>query len=1153
MKIHEILDRDPRSSGLINNGQARISSLQDDKAIQELRAELETFVCDGQYGDAIQRILADYLTNLDRSRQSSAWIAGFYGSGKSHLLKMMEHLWVNTKFADGSTARSLVRGLPDDVKAQLTELDIKAKRSDKPLVSAAGTLPAGSGDHVRRTILSIILNACDWPEQYAQARFCFWLREEGYLESVRSGVEAAGREWLKELNNLYVSPYIANALLQAYPTFASNEAEVRKILREQYPVTGSDISTNQFIDMIRKALSADDTLPLTILVLDEVQQYIADDSDRAVLITEAAEAIQTRLDSRVMLVASGQSALSNTPNLQRLRDRFTITAQLSDTDVEAVTRKVILSKKASANSKVEELLERHSGEIDRHLKDSKLRATAADRSTRTADYPLLPARRRFWEACFRTVDAAGSNSQLRSQLRILHDSLHKIADSSLGAVLPSSDLYHVLAPDLVNAGVLLNEISNRIQRLDDGTDDGKLKQSLCGLIFLIGKLPNEGAMDLGVRADAATLADLELTDITEPSGTFRKRVEELLEEMVDDGVTMKIDQEYRLQTNEGSEWDQAFREKQQAVRQDDTEIARLRDNAFGQQVRNIVSEIKLLHGAAKVKRTVMLHVGDDVPKTDGQQVAIWLRDEWMTSQKEAEGQAHKLGQDDPTLHVFLPKRSPGDLKSRIVEAEAARQVLDLKGTPSSREGEEAHSAMESRRRTAERSRDGIVREIIGAARVYQGGGAEVFGDNLLDRLRAGAEQSLARMFPRFSEGDNKAWEVALKRARDGSDEPFKIVGWDKPTDEHPVCKEVLATVGVGRKGSEIQKALCGGQFGWPQDAIDAALIALHSSDHLRANDKNSQPIAAGRLDQAGVKSADFRPQSERLTAQEKITLRGMYQKLGNIAVKPGHEVAQAAEFLIALSNLASKAGGAAPLPPHPNTNLLADIQTLAGNELLRGILDHQDELTDSAEAWTKLARRAELRSPIWELISRLQQQALDLEVAREIAPELSAVETECSLLADTDLVSPLLGRLAGALRAEATTIQANLETAISEAASRLAHDANWQQLGPDAQADILRVVGLESPAPPSMALDEDLCRSLEKRSLASMRDEIDAVQQREARALAEAAKKIAPEKTTTQVHVRRCTLNNADDVRSWIQEQEQKLLDAIDKGPVIIN
>ena len=47
MKIYELLDRDPRTGRLANNGQARITDTADSGARDELRAELESFVCDG--------------------------------------------------------------------------------------------------------------------------------------------------------------------------------------------------------------------------------------------------------------------------------------------------------------------------------------------------------------------------------------------------------------------------------------------------------------------------------------------------------------------------------------------------------------------------------------------------------------------------------------------------------------------------------------------------------------------------------------------------------------------------------------------------------------------------------------------------------------------------------------------------------------------------------------------------------------------------------------------------------------------------------------------------------------------------------------------------------------------------------------------------
>jgi hypothetical protein len=1148
MRIYESLNRDPRTTSLANGGQARITPTLDERALRELRAELETFVCDGQYGDAIERILRDYLVQLDRPRQNAVWVSGFFGSGKSHLLKMLGHLWVDTGFPDGATARSLIRDLPDEVRALFRELDTQVARSGVPAVAANGTMPSGTGDLVRLTVLAVILRACGLPEQYPQARFCFWLREHGFLDAVRAAVEKAGKSWFGELNNLYVSGLIAGALLKCDPNFASDERQARQVLRQQFPLQLSDITTAEFIAAVRSALAPNGNLPLTILVLDEVQQYIADSMDRAVTMTELAEAVQTQLDSRVLLVASGQSALSSTPLLQKMRDRFRITLQLSDTDVEAVTRKMLLQKKPSAVEAIRSALNRNAGEISRHLQGTRLAERSDDRRVIVDDYPLLPTRRRFWEECFRAVDAAGTHSQLRSQLRILDDALKQIADRDVPSVIAADALFDAIAPDMVNTGVLLNELAVRIRGLEDGTEDGRLRKRLCGLVFLISKLPREESVDLGVRATARTLADLIVEDLDADSGQLRERVAKILDELVAAGTLMKVGEEFRLQTTEGAEWERAFRERAAALRQNTTEIAAKRDQLLAAAVQRVLGEVRLLHGESRLRRTLSLHARADEPPAGGDQIVLWMRDGWSSSQSDVENEARRRGQDDPVIHVFLPRRAADDLHTRIIEAEAAQQVIGAKGVPSTPEGYEARESMNSRLRTAEASRDELIREVVAAARVFQGGGNEVYADSLKDKIETAANASLARLFPRFSEGDHRAWDVALKRARDGSDQPFLVVGWDKATEEHPVARAVLATVGAGARGGDVRKTLKASPYGWPQDAIDATLVALHRTGALRVT-HNGQPVAPGHLDQNKIQSAEFRAEKVRLGTSDKIALRGLYQKAG-VAVRPGEEEARASQFLEVLTNLARDAGGDPPLPPRPDTTQLDELGRLAGTEQLGGILKVRDDLEKSIDAWTKRKDLAAKRLPGWRLLERLHTHAAPLPVAAEVRAEIDAIRTNRCLLDDTDHVAPLRSKLAAALRAAVLEQFEKQQAAFETATKTLDVDSSWTALPPADREAILTQVGLRRPAEPVIKTDEDLVAELDRQSLAARADAVAAIPDRIARALEEAARKLKPK--ARRIAIRPATLESEADVKAWLSEHEQKLLDAVKQGPVII-
>ena len=112
MNIADVLLRNPATHPLINQGQARLTDHDEERALEELRGELASFVCEGQYADGIQKIVRSFIDNLGRTNQRCAWVSGFFGSGKSHLLKMLGHLWVNTEFPDGDTARNLVPAMP---------------------------------------------------------------------------------------------------------------------------------------------------------------------------------------------------------------------------------------------------------------------------------------------------------------------------------------------------------------------------------------------------------------------------------------------------------------------------------------------------------------------------------------------------------------------------------------------------------------------------------------------------------------------------------------------------------------------------------------------------------------------------------------------------------------------------------------------------------------------------------------------------------------------------------------------------------------------------------------------------------------------------------------------------------------------------------
>src|SRR5438067_8439216 len=89
VKIKDVLQRDPSTFPLVNQGQARIVDSHNEKALEELRGELSTFVCEGQYDEGVQKIIRSYLDSIGKTNQKASWASGFICSGKSHLHRMI--------------------------------------------------------------------------------------------------------------------------------------------------------------------------------------------------------------------------------------------------------------------------------------------------------------------------------------------------------------------------------------------------------------------------------------------------------------------------------------------------------------------------------------------------------------------------------------------------------------------------------------------------------------------------------------------------------------------------------------------------------------------------------------------------------------------------------------------------------------------------------------------------------------------------------------------------------------------------------------------------------------------------------------------------------------------------------------------------------
>ncbi|MFA7071065.1 MAG: BREX system P-loop protein BrxC, partial [Methanoculleus sp.] len=953
----DVFHRDPLSYTIPNDGVTKVGPITTKDEWAVARYELENFVCKGSYHRGLKNILESFLDNLDLAVQPAVWVSGFFGSGKSHLVRVLEFLWRDLDFPDGANAREICT-LPDDVRDALRQFSTEGRRHGG-IWSAAGTLSAGCANDPRIAVLQVVLRSARLPENIDTARVHLWLAELGILDAMRTRLSEQGNE--RDMNRPFVSRKFAEALIELHPDFRGMTVEqIKEDLRRQFG-TDFQMTNSAMVEMLKDIFAMKSTvpgkLPLVLIVLDEVQQYltIGEGAEQLLTFQEVVEDCCKKFGSKVLFVATGQEALQANILLQRLQGRFSLRVPLESKDVDVVLRQTILRKKESMKEPLEEVLELASGEISRHLDGSNLASQVEDEEVLLLDYPLLPTRKRFWERILQSVDRGGMSTQLRNQLRLTFDGARTFAADPVGTVIPADFIFTQQSTYLIRNNILSPKIYESISKEDDGTPEGQLRSRIAALLFLIQQVDES----FGIRATPDTLADLLVTDLVAGSEDLRREVPILLNDLHDRGVIAKVGDEYRIQTEEGSVWEGDYQKRKADARASDTSIMFRRDEILKTFANKHLERLTLAQGESKTPRGIESTYFTSQKPEIRSNVPVWIRHEWEVTEGAVKSEAAAEGSESPMVMVFLPRIDHDAFKDEIGGLLAAEGVIRDRPAPTTPEGGQARSNIEAKLSGHMQRIDSIAAEIFKHARVYLGGGILVENDSFAGAVRKAADRAIQRMYYRFSDADAVGWDRVINRVKGGDKTPMKQIGFEREPEEHPVCKEILKRLNTPKTGKEVRKALDAPPFGWPRDAVDGALMVLVATGHLKAR-FNNKPVSAPELDKTKIGKATFEAENIVLSPMEKVAARELYTKF-DLPSEPGREVEEAVQFLDCLHSLVKATGGDPPLPPRVSPQYLAELRAYSGNQLVRELVARRVDIKQDIDRWIAVKAKIEER------------------------------------------------------------------------------------------------------------------------------------------------------------------------------------------------
>jgi hypothetical protein len=575
-------------------------------------------------------------------------------------------------------------------------------------------------------------------------------------------------------------------------------------------------------------------LPCTLIVLDEVQQFIGSNNDLALDIQEVTEACSKQLDSRVMFLGTGQSALSDTPKPAEadgaLRDQDATSATTTSRTSSAPSscRRRTPPRPAVQEARHQQARGRDhppaQGHQDRHAIGRPPKPTS--RTTRSCRCAC-----RFWERVLHSVDPTGTTAQMRTQLRVVHEACRAYGDRPLGAVVPGGFPLrpdrHRPRPDRRDAEAFPGDHRGAEEEARRRAPQPPVRPDLPDQ-----QAPRETAPTLGVRADPEHLADLLSDDLVPGSTQLRQQIPGLLKTaMEEDGVLMEVEGEYRLQTTEGAAWESEFRKRRAAALGEQPQLAAQLNLAGGRArrwTRRSATRSRCCtatpRSAAGSRSTTAWSPGPRrrTPSRSGCATASRRPRPrcWPTSSKLSTDDRHAStsscprascgrSQERASPRPRLPRRrcTTRATRPRARAVESRQLDRDEAGTPRSRRVEDLVGQVHRRSAALSLRRAGAVASRTAAKK----------------RVEEAAKQVLSRLYPRFHDGDSANWPVVLRKAKEGNANALAHVGFNgDPQIPSGLGGELLKAIGAGKKGTDLRKVYCAPPYGWPQDAIDAA-------------------------------------------------------------------------------------------------------------------------------------------------------------------------------------------------------------------------------------------------------------------------------------------------------------------------------------------
>ena len=543
------IDRDIR--GVIKVGQ---------KEEENIRQELEEYVVTNELQKHFRDFFSVYSKGISGNTDDmGVWISGFFGSGKSHLLKILSYL-LSDREINGKKAIDYF--LEDNkIKDEMVIADMKraCQISTDSILFNIDSKSDSAGNKGKDDILKVFLKVFNEMQGFSPIPHLADLERElaennKYEEFKEKFRKINQKEWIEERHKFN---FIRTKVVKALEEIGfMNEVEAKdwlEISKKDY-----SISIENFSKMVNKYIKAKGNNHHVVFFVDEIGQYIGENTDLMLNLQTVTEDLGIHCKGKAWVVVTSQQAIDSITKVKgndfsKIQGRFKTRISLTSTDVSEVIKKRILDKNEYANTELSMVYDEKESIIKNLIlfDDNAEKKMYENKLDFQEVYPFIPYQFQILSHVLTSIREHGASGKHlsegeRSMLAMFKEGAEKYKNNETGVLVSFDKFYDGLQSflDHSHSIVITRAIENGY--INPDKEKNCFNVNVLKVLFMI-KYVKE------IKGTLENITTLMVENIDEDRIVLKEKVQEALNILIKQTLVQKSGETYIFLTNEEQE------------------------------------------------------------------------------------------------------------------------------------------------------------------------------------------------------------------------------------------------------------------------------------------------------------------------------------------------------------------------------------------------------------------------------------------------------------------------------------------------------------------------------------------------------------------------------------------------------------------------